>query len=264
MGPNDDVGKILQPIKTVGIDPNLYETSSIMQDVTRTIGSQDADFGQTNSASATQSSIVQQSQSTTQSSNVDEIDEVLTELARALSSLMLLELDPQTVQEIAGDGAIWPVAHPTRQQVAKDLWLEIKAGSSGRPNRAADLANMERGLPYLLQIPGINPFPLGKRYGDLLDLDVDEIVIEGMPSIVAQNAMAQRGAPQAQPGSGGNDPNAQGPAGAGNAPVPAGNEHGPQPAYPAPQVHAGVPAPAYIQPKVAIGPSQAVLLHGGS
>jgi hypothetical protein len=228
------VEDILQAVKTVAIDPNLYEVSSIFNDIERVIGSSQADLGATSSATATQSSIVEQGRSTMNSDNIDDLDDVLSEVARSMGELMLLELDQATVIKIAGEGAVWPQSTPSRQSISDDLWLEIKAGSSGRPNRAAELANMERGMPYLLQLPGMNPAPLGKRYAELLELPMDDMMVEGMPSIIAQNAAAAR-----QQGAGSADPHAQdgahqGHAGSQNAPNPQHNEPGPQPQYPTP------------------------------
>lgn len=234
MGTGEKIDDIIQAIKTVNIDPNLYEVLSIQGDIERTIGSAAADLGAAQAdVTATQSSIVESGRSTMNSDNVDDLDDWLSEMARAQGELMLLELDPQTVTEIVGPGAVWPSSPPTRQQISKDLWLEVKAGSSGRPNRAAELANMERGMPYILQLPGFNPIPLGKRYGELLDLPVEELMAEGMPSIQAMNAIA------AKPAGGSGDPQAadgeaQGAQGANNAPSTAPNEPGPQPAMPAP------------------------------
>ena len=278
MGTGEKVEDVLQQIKTVPIDPNLYEVSSIFSDIERAIGSSQADLGAPASVTATQSSIIEQGRSATNSDNVDDLDDVLSELARSMGELMLLELDHDTVVKIAGPGAVWPQTPPSRQQIAEDLWLEVKAGSSGRPNRAAELANMERGLPYLIQIPGVNPFPLGRRYGELLELDVDDIVIEGMPSILAQNAAAGRDPFSANP-QGGLPANAhgqagagQGPAGATNAPNPQHNEPGPQPGYTAPAQHAAaggaglvapgvlgnqnapIPAPRYKAEQIKLGP----------
>ncbi len=275
----EKVEDLVQPIKTIPIDPSLYEVDSVFRDIERCIGSSQADLGSLSSATATQSSIVENGRSTMNSDNVDDLDDVLSELARAMGELMLLELDFATAVKIAGPGAVWPQATPSRQQIAEDLWLEIKAGSSGRPNRAAELANMERGLPYLIQIPGVNPYPLGRRYGELLELDVDDIVIEGMPSITAQNAAAGRDPFSASP-SGGTGPQAQagagqGPRGALNAPNPVANEPGPQPGFPTPASHAPVggtsqiapgvqgtqsapvPAPRYVASKIPIGPPKA-------
>jgi len=154
---------------------------------------------------------------------------MLTALARSMGQLMLLELSAETVKEIAGPGAVWPELPPSRETIAKDLFLSIEAGSSGRPNKAAEMANLERAMPYVVQIPGFNPMPLGKKYATLLDLDLEDAYVEGLPSIVAMN----QSSPMAGAGPEG-DPNQQGGKGADNAPKPGGNEQGAQPAYPGP------------------------------
>ena len=56
----------------------------------------------------------------------------------------------ETVRRIVGPGAVWPEL--TRQDIADEIFLEIEAGSSGKPNRAQDLANLERILSILIQI----------------------------------------------------------------------------------------------------------------
>ena len=237
LGTNQKPADLLQAGPTAPIDPNLYELESHFVDLMRVIGYQEAQLGGVSGATATESSIAQQSQSASQGDNVDDLDEVLTELAKAAGQVMLLNVDKQTVVEIVGEGAVWPDSPETREAAAKEIYLEVESGSSGRPNKAADLANMERGMPYLLQIPGLNPVPIGKKYLKLLDIDVDEATAEGMPSIQAINAIMAKmatGAGAQATGDPASDPNAQGDQGAQNAPSPVQNEAGPQPAYTAP------------------------------
>jgi hypothetical protein len=94
---------------------------------------------------------------------------------------------------------------------------------------------MERALPFLIQIPGINPMAIARKYSELLDISVDELVIEGMPSIQAINAMAGKAMAGAQAtGDPRTDPNQQGGEGQDNAPDPQQNEPGSQPEYPQP------------------------------
>lgn len=230
--PSVEPSKVLKPMEHAAIDPALYETESMFQDVQRTVGAQEANLGGTSGATATETSIAENSRMSASADNIDDLDTMLSQLAKAMGQLMLLELDIQTVQEIAGPGAVWPQVQPRREEIAKDLLLEIEAGSSGRPNKAAELANLERAMPSIVQIPGFNPVPLGKKYARLLDLDVTDAYVEGLPSIVAMNQMTKpvmgAGAdPQ-------KNPNNQGGEGGNNAPKPAGNEPQSQPAFPAP------------------------------
>jgi hypothetical protein len=220
------------------IDPNLYEVEMHFTDIMRVLGAQESSFGGTSDSTATESSIAQQQMDTSNASNVDDLDEMLSELAKSASQVMLTELDKQTVIEIVGEGAVWPDMPQSREEVAKDLFLEIQAGSSGRPNQAAELANMERAAPTLLQLPGINPEPLGKRYADLLNIDYEELIASGLPSITAMNAMMAKAASQPATGDPESDPGSQGEEGADNAPGPQQNENEPggQPAYPSPMV----------------------------
>ena len=233
LGQGEKVGDLVQRFESVPIDPALYETNSEMEDTLRIVGAQEANIGGVSGASATESSIAEGGRMTSLASNVDDLDEFLSDAFGALGQLLLMELSPETVMEIAGEGAVWPDLD--RETVAKQIQLKVRAGSSGRPNKAAELANMERGMPYLLQLPGVNPYPLGRRYADLLEIDLDDIVIEGMPSIQAINSMAGKAQTAGAGGAGGagteNDPNAQGVEGNNNQTSTQENEPGAQPSF---------------------------------
>lgn len=228
--PGQDVKTLLQRVEHVGIDPNQYDVEIHFNDMMRSVGSPETAFGGSSGGTATESALAEQHMDTATADHVDDLDDMLTELARATGQLMMQELSKETVVEIVGVGASWPDMKPTRDQIAKDLLLEIKAGSSGRPNQAADLAKLERAMPLLMQTPDINPKPLIARVADLLDIDMEELYAQGTPSITALNAAF--GKAQIGTGDPATDPNAQGGAGGNNAPVPAANRPGPQPAFP--------------------------------
>jgi len=232
MGQGEKVADLVQRFESVPLDPALYETDSEMEDTLRIVGGQEANIGGLKGATATESSIAEGGRMTSLSSNVDDLDEFLSDVFGALGQLLLMELSPETVTEIVGEGAVWP--EQSREEVAKQIYLKVRAGSSGRPNKASELANMERGMPYLLQLPGVNPYPLGRRYADLLEIGFDEIIIEGMPSIQALNAQMGKAAVAGAAGTE-DDPAAQGGEGADNAPSTVVNEPGPQPSYQAEQ-----------------------------
>jgi hypothetical protein len=184
----DDIRRVLQPIPTNPIDPNLYETNSVMQDVYQTVGTQEAVMGGTSGATATETSIAESSRLSTIGEAVDELDDFLSEVAKSGSHLLLAEFSPEYVKEIVGPGAVWP--NTTAPEVAKDLWLEVRAGSSGRPNKAVEIQNLERVMPFLLQIPGMKPKRVAQEVLDRLDdrLPLDEFYEEGLPSMTAMNS----------------------------------------------------------------------------
>jgi hypothetical protein len=244
----EDINKLLMRGPTAPIDPNLYDVEIHYKDLQRVVGTQEADLGGPASDTATGVSVAENSRSSSNSDNVDDLDEALTDLSRAAGEMMLLELTKNTIIEIVGPGAVWPDHPESRTDASRNLLLEIEAGSSGRPNQAAELAKLERATPMLLQLPGLNPAPLAKRYAELLDLDFEDVVAEGAPSITTINAMMAKqaqqmgqaaqgaqppGAPIPQPGTGdpATDPNAQGPQGGSNIAVQPLPAPGPQPAY---------------------------------
>lgn len=245
----ESIDKILQVLKGVPFDQAMYETKTEMDDVLRTVGAQEANIGGTNDSSATQSSIAENSRISSADSNADDLSEFLSDLTSAAGEMCLLELDVETVKKIAGPGAQWP--HLSRSDIVEQVNMSVKAGSSGRPNKGAELANLERALPFLQQMSGVKMTPIAEKYSDLLGIDSEELIEEGLPSQVALNAMARQamqgpptpnGAPPpGAPGGGapGGMPASQGDAGhtggAGHPGTPPNMpQPGPQAAHPAP------------------------------
>ena len=186
------VDELLVPMKKIGVDPNLYETQEIMGDIMLATGYSEASLGTTaGSPTATQSSIAAAGMQGATGLDADELDEMLTRLWRAAGQIMLMELSEETVQGIAGVGAVWPSL--SRLDIMKEVGLEVKAGSSGRPNQAQQAATLERLYPLLLQVPGISPRWLAEIAIGIADDDVnlEDAILDGLPSIIAQNAAAQ-------------------------------------------------------------------------
>jgi hypothetical protein len=211
------------------IDPKQYEVDSIWQDILRVTGQQQANAGPTADATATESSIAENSRQIGVSDSADDIDDLLSLLVQAMGEVMLTEMSKDTVTEIVGPGAVWPEMQETREEIAETVTLGVKAGASGRPNQAADLQKLQTAMPMILQIPGLNPIPFGEKYVDLLDIDIEGAVVEGLPSMTAMNNQAAKppappaGAPPNSPGSA---PGAQGAQGGNNAPRPKGVQPG--------------------------------------
>lgn len=182
---------LLAPVAKIGVDPNLYETETLFIDMQRVTGNAEANLGGTGNSSATESNIAENSRQGSIGLDSDDLDDMLTALFRACGTVLLTELDPATVKEIAGVGAVWPEL--SRSEISKELWLETKGGSSGRPNASRDAATFERVYPLLVQVPGVSPRWLAEKAIKIADddADMDDAIIDGLPSIIAQNAMAQ-------------------------------------------------------------------------
>ena len=172
-------------------------------------------MGSVSGATATETSIAQSSQSSATQSNVDDLDDMLTLLARSAGQILFKETSLPTVEKIVGDGAVWP--EMTMEDIASEIYLQIEAGSTGRPNQAQEIQNAERIFPLLMQIPGIDPEWLGRELIKRLDdrIDLSEAFAAQQQSIVSQNQNQQptQGAP-------GEDPAEQGAEGGNNTPTP--------------------------------------------
>lgn len=225
------IGDILQTVPVPGVDPNLYETSQIFGDTQLVVGTQEAQFGGTSKATATESAIAANSTTSSDGSSIDDLDAFLTSIARASGQVLQKEMSEEIVKKLVGPGAIWP--EMTLAEIAGEVYLEVAAGSTGKPNQAVEINNMERMIPLLLQIPGISPDALAREVLTRLDdrMDLTKMIVAGMPSIVSQNQNMQPS--PAQPG---NDPAAQGGQGALNAPAPPGGPGGSSAAFGSNQV----------------------------
>ena len=221
--PGQDVKQVLQAFMGPGLDPNLYEVNPVYEDVLRTTGVQEANIGGTSSGTATESNIAEASRQTAMGSNIDDLDDLLSQLAHAGGQILLQEVSEETVKKIVGPGAVWPTL--SKEEIAEDLWLEVEAGSTGRPNQAQEIANYQRLAPLLMQIPGVDPEFLAKEGIKRMDdkIDMTEAFKPLMPSVQMLNQMVGGGggAPT-QPGAGPQPEGAGGPDGAANAQKPPG------------------------------------------
>lgn len=181
---------LVSPVKKIGVDPNLYETAPIFEDMMRIVGIQEANIGGTSNGTATEAGIAESGRNSSIGLDNDDLDDMLSDLMRAAGQVMLMNLTEETVKTIVGPGAVWPTL--TKLQVMQEVSLEVKAGSSGRPNQASEAAKFERLYPLLLSTPGISPKWLAERAIRIADDDIDlnEAIIEGLPSILAQNQVA--------------------------------------------------------------------------
>jgi hypothetical protein len=205
---------ILEPIPVPGVDPNLYGTEQFFTDVQFVVGSSEAQFGGVAKATATESAIAANATKSSDNASIDDLDAFLTVIARASGQVLMREMSPEKVTEVVGPGAVWPVM--SLADIAGEVYLEVEAGSSGKPNQAVEIDNMQKIMPFLIQMPGINPMWLAKEVLRRMDdkADLVEAVAAGMPSIMMQNQMTQPS--PADPAAA---PDAQGPQGAQNAPA---------------------------------------------
>ncbi len=232
LGEGESVDNKLQQVKKHPIDPNVYETATIFDDMTRVVGTQEAHLGGVSKATATETSIAEDSRLSSLSSNADDLDEFLSEMARLGGQVLFQNMTEEQVVKRVGPGASWPQF--TMEEIMEEIYLTVEAGSSGRPNKAAKAAALERSTNLLLSIPGVQPRWLFKQVMETVDevIDLTDAFVDGQPSIMALNRMA--GAASQEGAGTPKDPNMQGGEGGDNAPQGPGNRPGAQPLFPGP------------------------------
>lgn len=169
--PGQKVTDFLQPLPHSPIDAALYDKAPLERDIQLVSGSQQAVLGPISSkGTATEATISEQSRLSSTGSNVDDIDDLLTEMARVGGEMMLREMSVETIKRDVGEGAVWPQFD--RESFINRISLEINAASTGRPNKGLEIANFERLAPILMQA-GVNPVFIVeegvKRLDDRLD-----------------------------------------------------------------------------------------------
>jgi len=219
------VDQLLQQIKKHPIDPNMYDSNATFEDIRRITRRSDARIGGISKASATADSIAEDSRQGEDRSKADDLDDMLSAFARDAGTMLMMNMSKEQVTKLVGPGAMWPESDPA--ELLQDLYIDVEAGSSGRPNQALEVATFQRLFPILVQTPGIRPEWLAKTAIRMADSSIDftEAYLEGAPSIQALNAMLQKSvSPQPSTGDPATDPQAQGAEGGNKTPRPPGQD----------------------------------------
>lgn len=149
--PGDDIRKAFAPKAYAQFDPNLYNTQPILTDIEKVSGAQDA--MQANVAvakTATEAEIQNSGFGARIGTRKDAVEDVLNEIALHTAQLSLQTLTPEFVVRIAGSSAVWPQLSVDEVMYAFDI--EVKAGSTGKPNTQAQRAAWSNLLPMIEKI----------------------------------------------------------------------------------------------------------------
>ena len=179
------VAEICAPLPRTPIDKAVYDDSWVMQDVMLTVGTQDADLGNAPAGqTATGQSIAQSQRNTSIGSDIDSLDDFMTKFCKAGGEMILTEMSQDEINRICGAGAAQlPVIQGDRAAIKDELYLEVEAASTGKPNKVMDIQNFTTIAPQLQQLwqmKGLDPTVLIKEAIKIADMhiDVDELIDE--------------------------------------------------------------------------------------
>lgn len=136
--PNADLRMMFVPVQYPMIDMAVYDRSPIVAELERLWGVQEALSGGINVAkTATEAEIQQTGFQARTGGRRDALESVLQDLAQYTAEVARANLDDEDVRVMVGPDAMWP-EYKGAVDLNSLVTVEIRAGSSGKPNTNAD------------------------------------------------------------------------------------------------------------------------------
>jgi hypothetical protein len=196
VGMGKRIDQVFWPRPYVKIDPAVYDTVPIRRDFEDIWGIQQALQGSVKvEQTATEAEIQQQGFGARTGAMRDAQDKTFSEFGQYTAEIVLQRLTPVDAKAIAGPGAEWVVGFKA-SDLASLCRVDIKAGSSGKPNTAAQRAAWSVALPQLQaaivqigQLRGAPPTVIADKLEKLvahtfevsgLDMDIEDAVPQEM------------------------------------------------------------------------------------
>lgn len=147
--PDADFSKLFAEKKLPTIDGALFDTSPIIGDMEKVSGVQEAQqSSHTIQKTATQAEIEQSGFTTRTTAQRDSLEDTLADFAQYCAEIALQCYSHEEAQQMAGELAFWPENLPL-EEIQTLLDIEIEAGSTGKPNSAAEREAWMTVLPVL-------------------------------------------------------------------------------------------------------------------
>ncbi|MDX8383564.1 MAG: hypothetical protein R8M45_05745 [Ghiorsea sp.] len=195
---------MIQPAPILPLNAATYDTAPIRTDIEMVSGLQDAMRGAVSKAkTATEAQIMQSGASGRVGEMQDCVEDWLEKLFKLASEILLQELSVEQVQRIAGVGAVW--SSLPKSEVFDMVNIEIRAGSSGKPDKASDRESWAQIMPVLqemymqisqLEMQGGNGEPLRNLMRETLSrfderINVDEFIPPSQQQMPQQQMQEQ-------------------------------------------------------------------------
>jgi hypothetical protein len=150
--PSVPLGNLFAPKPVQGIDMRLYDPTLILNDMERISGVQEALSAAINSPgnpkTATEANIQQSGTQARTTSDRDNLESMLTDLAQYTAQQALQCLEVRDVQRLAGTKAFWPEGMDI-EDLFTLVEIQIEAGSTGKPRQATDMQAWGTILPLI-------------------------------------------------------------------------------------------------------------------
>lgn len=142
---------VFQAAEMLPVNPALYDVGPIRADVELVSGMGDAARGTVQRAKTLgEAEILEASLASRTGERQDVIEDLIQEIATYAAEIQLQELTPQQAQRLAGPSAVWPAMN--KRDVFEMVTIEIRAGTSGKPNKQRDQQQWLQLLPELREL----------------------------------------------------------------------------------------------------------------
>lgn len=130
------------------LDPMSYDTAPARADIEQMLGGGDASRGTVMKAkTATEAEIVARGLRSRSAERTDIMEDLLSEAGTYTLEMMLRKYTPEDVKRIAGEEAVWP--QMTADQVFENVSVEVKGGSTGKPDQLQEQDRWTKLLPVI-------------------------------------------------------------------------------------------------------------------
>jgi len=177
--PGTDVGTMFKPVVYAGLDPALYDRSRIIGELERIWGIQEALSQVSTGKTATEAQIQQTGFQARTGSERDWMEEALTDLAMYTAEVALTNMTGDDVRKLVGPDAMWQqITSP--EELRSLVEVDIRAGSSGKPNTTAErqawsvlLPQLTTGVQQIAQLRGATPDVIADSLEELMRITVE-------------------------------------------------------------------------------------------
>jgi hypothetical protein len=176
--PTIPIANMFAPKPVAAIDMRLYDPTLILNDMERISGVQEALSaainGPGNPKTATEANIQQSGTQARTTSDRDNLESMLTDMAEYTAQQALQCLSTKEVQRMAGPKAFWPFGMDI-EDLFTMVEIQIEAGSTGKPRQATDmqawstiLPLVQKTLPEIQQAFAMGNLPMANAQIELI------------------------------------------------------------------------------------------------